>query len=148
MWEKASAPRLWLGCRYEKSPAHPLEDSRGFSLCDINPDSGFQSLLPTLRISSAHRYAGPLPRSRAANDIRKTPRSSFRGFAGLFFSYRCPALCPKMSSCEHGTFSAASPELIRYIIPGAPAGIAGAGSLMMATAASVVRKLDATLVAF
>ena len=35
-----------------------------------------------------------------------------------------------------------------YIIPGAPAGIAGMGSLMLATAASVVRKLEATLVAF
>ena len=39
-------------------------------------------------------------------------------------------------------------SLFYHIIPGAPAGIAGAGSLMMATAASVVRKLDATLVAF
>lgn len=40
--------------------------------------------------------------------------------------------------------------VIAYIIPipGPPAGIAGAGSLMVATAASVVRKLDATDVAF
>ena len=35
-----------------------------------------------------------------------------------------------------------------HIIPGAPAGIGGMGSLMLATAASVVRKLEATLVAF
>ena len=33
-------------------------------------------------------------------------------------------------------------------MPGLPAGIAGAGSLMVATAASVVRNVDATLVAF
>ena len=35
-----------------------------------------------------------------------------------------------------------------YIIPAPPAGIGGRGSLIVATAASVVRKLDATDVAF
>lgn len=84
---------------------------------------------------------------RLLRDIRKTPVRAYT-LTGLFFSYRCPAQCPCASSCKHGMHTVAAPELMRYIIPDAPAGMGGMGSLMFATAASVVRKLEATLVAF
>ena len=55
------------------------------------------------------------------------------------------------SNHAHPPFYLSAPKLFNaYIIPmpGLPAGIAGAGSLISATTDSVVNKVDATLVAF
>ena len=103
---------------------------------------------PGLRISSRIAPRGPCPTLAMLQRYSKIGLLTLTGSQAFFSSYRCPAKCPRPIASELAWVSDASPELMRYIIPGAPAGMAGTGSLMLATAASVVRKLEATLVAF
>ena len=130
-------------CRMRAAPyilkiKHPAASSEAFATRvmrqSLKPTKGWLCKLQLFPVSQAMLHpwknASIFPRMRAAPYRNKTrkPRckQACRGFLILFL---------------HG--------LGDHIIPPIPpAGIAGVSSLMLATAASVVRKLLATLVAF
>ena len=105
--------------------------------CDINP----------------HAFA--LTRSRPAPTNRETVCSILDSHCVLQKTQNAaPSSCRDVRQKAAHRDEQARPmcglfsHCLYHIIPGAPAGMGGMGSLMLATAASVVRKLEATLVAF
>ena len=92
-----------------------------------------------MRRSAVFHHMGHAAKIPADSD--SNPRGS--SLSSLFFPISPEYKLQRNRSHSSGTRSGAD-----YIIPGAPAGMGGMGSLMLATAASVVRKLEATLVAF
>ena len=88
---------------------------RTFAKCPrVRTCEHVRSALTNPRISSTHRFAGPQKPLRGflpapamlQRHSKKRPAHPF-GFAGHFFSYRCPVKCPCIFACEHAKCMAA-----------------------------------------